>query len=511
MMSGVTHERGGSRLSKRQGKGSESQFRSILMLAADSAEKLRFIDIDRVLDAAEDQGILEGFVAWLQAHDLHPRVEEYLKGKRSPSFDRMVKAAIDWKYLALKHAERLSPREQLAHSKTTTKGDLDQWLVDKFGIGPLSARDVSNRSVEEGTGQFHVSEGEVHWTGKGPEPSIDDYPDLVWQYDAKGKKISPDEIPKLPNGSVIHVYYQGKKDREALVVKNPLGGTILGLYFGRKNKPGTWQKKPITTTHLGQFLAGRYGDYHLQEKMDTAAPGVVLAERMAAMARGAGVSDELAKDFITQRFGLLVHHADNRGSVHDGFVKLHLDAFLSIHGVREKKSEQKLEKEPLYSSKPHPEWIEEQLQDTHTFAVVGNHPENVPKDWLIFNAPRPIYGHKEWTGDFKHGVFYVGIDPSDEHAIPFIQRTHDLDGWLVRYFDESEARDLAYKWAEEKYPQYVKDGKIIDDSISEQDILDTYRFHLDGRKKYSELPDREKKWACRVEGADVDEACGPGR
>jgi len=30
-------------------------------------------------------------------------------------------------------------------------------------------------------------------------------------------------------------------------------------------------------------------------------------------------------------------------------------------------------------------------------------PTNIPEDWIIMNAPRPLVGDKEWRGDFRHG------------------------------------------------------------------------------------------------------------
>lgn len=49
------------------------QFRSILMLSADSSEQLRACDVDRVMDAAQDQKCLEEFRQWILTQELQDR------------------------------------------------------------------------------------------------------------------------------------------------------------------------------------------------------------------------------------------------------------------------------------------------------------------------------------------------------------------------------------------------------------------------------------------------------
>jgi len=57
------------------------QYRSILALSADSSDLLRPCDVERVMDAALDQGCLTGFRAWLLSHhDLQDRTTTNVKG-----------------------------------------------------------------------------------------------------------------------------------------------------------------------------------------------------------------------------------------------------------------------------------------------------------------------------------------------------------------------------------------------------------------------------------------------
>ncbi|MBD1995370.1 hypothetical protein H6G00_01825 [Leptolyngbya sp. FACHB-541] len=49
---------------------SEQVFQSILLLAADSPEALRSVDVDRVMEAAEEQDCLTDFRNWLLSFKL---------------------------------------------------------------------------------------------------------------------------------------------------------------------------------------------------------------------------------------------------------------------------------------------------------------------------------------------------------------------------------------------------------------------------------------------------------
>ena len=55
-------------------------------------------------------------------------------------------------------------------------------------------------------------------------------------------------------------------------------------------------------------------------------------------------------------------------------------------------------------------------------------PEQVPGDWMVANAPRPIAGEIAWTGPFRHGVFYAAAPPGpvDRWGWPAD------DAWMIR-------------------------------------------------------------------------------
>ncbi|MDD3906449.1 MAG: hypothetical protein PHS46_08035 [Candidatus Omnitrophica bacterium] len=66
----------------------------------------------------------------------------------------MIKEAQRWKGATI-NADRIlknygaSNRERLRHSNMTTKSDLDNYLMRKFGIGAVEARGISNTLTAE--------------------------------------------------------------------------------------------------------------------------------------------------------------------------------------------------------------------------------------------------------------------------------------------------------------------------------------------------------------------------
>lgn len=72
--------------------------------------------------------------------------------KTKPAFEDLVREAHRWKGAATK-ADALYPAEdkqgRLQHSRMTTKGDLDAYLMKTFGIDEATARDVSNELTDK--------------------------------------------------------------------------------------------------------------------------------------------------------------------------------------------------------------------------------------------------------------------------------------------------------------------------------------------------------------------------
>ena len=76
----------------------------------------------------------------------------------------------------------------------------------------------------------------------------------------------------------------------------------------------------------------------------------------------------------------------------------------------------------------------------------------LPDGLLVVNAPRPLRcaGDKEWTGPFRHGIFYAaGPDPAAlpggperESAVSRVEHWRAYDAWLVVFTVNDEIEQL---------------------------------------------------------------------
>ncbi len=70
--------------------------------------------------------------------------------------------------------------------------------------------------------------------------------------------------------------------------------------------------------------------------------------------------------------------------------------------------------------------------------------EDVPADWIIMNAPRPLLGHVIIdNGPFISGRFFAGIDPSCSLATPYIANNKSMNACVVIRATKEEQVDLA--------------------------------------------------------------------
>lgn len=109
---------------------------------------------------------------------------------------------------------------------------------------------------------------------------------------------------------------------------------------------------------------------------------------------------------------------------------------------------------------------------TKKLFIIGERSKDIPKNWLIFNAPRPLLGDEEWQGDFQHGIFYAAIDPNGYIPKSWVKSNCSLDGWLIEYISEKEAIQKAKDYYYEQYPNMIDNIDIM----RKEDLLSG--FHL---------------------------------
>lgn len=135
------------------------------------------------------------------------------------------------------------------------------------------------------------------------------------------------------------------------------------------------------------------------------------------------------------------------------------------------------------------------MEKYKTWHVYGDRPTStpqgdaIPTNVLIFNAPRPLrateiatpeisnpgkfkYTYLDWVGNFRHGVFYAGVDPSDTRAI---QHNIEYDGWVLEYHNEAEI----IQWGK----AYCKQHNIDPTEFEFEDFRDSFFFHANREKR----------------------------
>lgn len=110
---------------------------------------------------------------------------------RGVDMKAMVNAANDWSYLMVRIQEECDSDRNLVFriSEASTKSQLDKWLMQRFGLSEIEARDVSNRAGN--ARPFETNSSGVTWIDRTrPAPRFASYPDL--------QRVRDDWVGTLP-------------------------------------------------------------------------------------------------------------------------------------------------------------------------------------------------------------------------------------------------------------------------------------------------------------------------
>jgi len=116
---------------------------------------------------------------------------------------------------------------------------------------------------------------------------------------------------------------------------------------------------------------------------------------------------------------------------------------------------------------------------TKELFIIGEKPKDIPENWFIFNAPRPLLGDIEWQGEFQHGVFYVAVDPDGYIPESWIQKNYNLDGWLVKYISEKDAIKKAKDYYHKEYPNQTE----AIENLGKRDLLQVFHRNFNIKKE----------------------------
>jgi hypothetical protein len=95
------------------------------------------------------------------------------------------------------------------------------------------------------------------------------------------------------------------------------------------------------------------------------------------------------------------------------------------------------------------------MRELQKVKIVGEWPKNIPNNWTIWNAPRPLYGDTAWQGDFIHGIFYAAIDPDSIFSESNTKDNISLDAWQLEFVTEEYAINKIKAYYVEKYPKAI--------------------------------------------------------
>lgn len=87
--------------------------------------------------------------------------------------------------------------------------------------------------------------------------------------------------------------------------------------------------------------------------------------------------------------------------------------------------------------------------------IAADHREAIGPDWLIFNAPRPIYGHITWENTLLGAWFYGAVNPHAPEAAYFIRENISLDARALVCYTEEQVRRETQAYYDHNYPQYA--------------------------------------------------------
>lgn len=186
-----------------------------------------------------------------------------VKAAKPATFDDMVGEALRWKAAALQSEPVNGTRqERVQHSRMTTKGDLDAYLMKKFGINEADARTVSNELTRKNLQSDAPVDMEAFknepWYRAKPaaEPEVKDvtqFSNARWTI-SEGKQIGTVENPKTAahkktpgdlQAATSAAAFYARRDKKPMMV---VDGNSYGHFV--------WQIGDAKTDMLGKSPTG---------------------------------------------------------------------------------------------------------------------------------------------------------------------------------------------------------------------------------------------------------------
>lgn len=91
-------------------------------------------------------------------------------------YQTLLDHANNWRYLMVIASQDMTKDQLWQHHKATTKGDLDAWLMRRFGLDAMEARTISNYSMDNVDFKIGAS---IRWVARRMPPTWEEYPELA--------------------------------------------------------------------------------------------------------------------------------------------------------------------------------------------------------------------------------------------------------------------------------------------------------------------------------------------
>lgn len=115
------------------------------------------------------------------------------------------------------------------------------------------------------------------------------------------------------------------------------------------------------------------------------------------------------------------------------------------------------------------------MNTIQTRTIIAQQPAHLPAPhWHIYNAPRPLYGHLTWQGEFVSGIFYAAVCDLAEDA----ERLTDLNrrdaAVELCYVSEDFATDEQVEYYLRHFPHMSIDDVIAYDTAHHGAFIQSY-------------------------------------
>lgn len=101
-----------------------------------------------------------------------------------------------------------------------------------------------------------------------------------------------------------------------------------------------------------------------------------------------------------------------------------------------------------------------------------------PEGHEVYNAPRPLSGHVEWTGDFISGVFYAALDPTQPDYETRLDYNQRMDAVRLEVVTPDQVvTEMVEYYTRERPKVWERLALDVTDSQTRRQLIETW-FNL---------------------------------